>query len=247
MAKLHETLAVENELQNVAKKMLAESERTMGKESLFMGQVRTLNMFDQSLERENTTERKELTTTVDENLNFLFPHLARYWDCVAQKDATNQEAIADVIIDGKSILKGVSATTLLGLETKLAELRKVLMVIPTLAPGVAWEVDSQAEAGVYKTEYPEKTFKSEKDVQFKTAAKATKEHPEQVAQLPTTTNVGAYETIKQSGMYSPLSKARILDRLDVIRNAIKQARMRANNVDVVKASVGTTILGFLRS
>lgn len=247
MAKLHETLAVENELQNVAKKMLSESERTMGKESLFMGQIRSLTMFDQSLERENTIERKELTTTVDENLDFLFPHLSRYWDCVAQKDATNQIAAAEVIIDGKVMLKDISATTLLGLETKLAELRKVLMVIPTLAPGVSWELDGQAEAGVYKTEYPEKTFKSEKDVQFKEASPATKEHAAQVAQLPTTTNVGAYETIKQSGMYAPVTKARILDRLDTIRNAIKQARMRANSTNVITANVGDVILGFLRS
>ncbi len=246
MSRLHEVLAVEGELQNVAKKMLAESERTMGKESLFMGQVRVLSMFDQSLDRENTIERHELTTTVDENLSFLFPHLARYWDAVAQKDATNQAAVADVIIDGKTVLKAVSATTLLGLETKLAELRKVLMTIPTLAPGVSWIDDTQEQAGVYKTAYPEKTFKSIKDIQFKTAAKATKEHPEQIAQLPTTTNVGGYETIKWSGMYAPITKADILGRLDTIRNAIKQARTRANNTEVVHASVGDVILKFIQ-
>jgi hypothetical protein len=247
MSKLHEVLAVESELSNVAKKMVAESARTFTKESLFMGQVRSLKMFDNALERENTVERQELTTTIDENLDFLFPHLSRYWDCVAHKDATNQVAVADVIVDGKTILTAVSSTTLLGLETKLAELRKLISGVPTLAPGVQWEIDAQEKAGVYVTEHPEKTFKSIKDVQFKTAAKATKEHAEQVAQLPTTTNVGAYETTKSSGMYSPATKARMLDRLDRIRNAIKEARTRANNTDVVKVAVGGAIIDFIRS
>lgn len=243
--KLHETIAVESELANVDKKLRDESIRTFNKESLFMGQLRELNMFDDASSHLNTTERQELTSTVDENLEYLMPHIARHWDVVAQKDATNQAAVADVVIGDKTILKGISAMTLLGLETKFKELRKVFEAIPTLAPGVSWVIDKQERPGIYKTEHDEHSFKTEKDIQFKTAAPATKEHPEQVAQLPTTTNVGKYDVTKWSGMYSPARKAQVLDQLDVLRNAIKRARMRANNTEIVDVKLGTTLLAYI--
>ena len=136
--KLHETLAVETELGNIDKKLRAESINTFKKESLFQGQIRNLIMKADDQQHNNTTERQELTTTVDENLEYIFPHIARHWDVVAQKDATNQAATGDIIINGQTILAGLPSTTLLGLETKLSELRKVFEAIPTLAPGVSW-------------------------------------------------------------------------------------------------------------
>jgi len=243
--KLHETIAVESELANVDKKLREESIKTFSKESLFLGQLRELNMFDAASEHLNTTDRQELTSTVGENLDYLVPHIARHWDVVAQKDATNQAAIAEVVIDDRVILKGVSAMTLLGLETKLKELRKVFEAIPTLAPGVSWVVDDKERPGIYKTEYDEHSFKTEKDIQFKEASPATKEHPAQVAQLPTTTNVGKYDVTKWSGMYSPARKAQVLDQLDVLRNAIKRARMRANNTEIVDVKLGKILLDYI--
>ena len=166
MGKLHETLAVESELANTDKKLRQESIKTFGKESLFQGQIRYLNMFDDTQSFNNTVERQELTTTVDENLEYIYPHIAEYWDAVAQKDATNQIAFADIEVDGEVVVAGLSATTLLGLETKLSELRKVFEAIPTLAPGISWIEDTQNRPGVYITEHPEKSFKTEKDMQF---------------------------------------------------------------------------------
>jgi len=243
--KLHETLAVEAELSNTDKKLRQESIKTFGKESLFLGQIRHLVMFDDEQKFNNTTDRQELTSTVDENLEYLFPHIARHWDVVAQKDATNQSAKGDIVINGKTLFAGLSVTTLLGLETKLSELRKVFEAIPTLAPGILWVEDDQNRNGVYVTEHKENSFKTEKDMQFKEASPATKEHPAQVAQLQTTTNVGEYEVTKWSGMYSPKRKAEVLDRLDILRNAIKKARMRANNVDIVDVQIGDILLKYI--
>lgn len=243
--KLHETLAVETELGNIDKKLRAESIGTFKKESLFQGQIRHLTMKADDQQHNNTVERQELTSTIDENLDYLFPHIAAHWDVVAQKDATNQKAVGDIVINGNTLIVGLASTTLLGLETKLSELRKVFEAIPTLAPGVSWIEDEQNRDGVYVTEHEEKSFKTEKDMQFKEASPATKEHPAQVAQLQTTTNVGEYAVTKWSGMYSPKRKAEVLDRLDVLRNAVKKARMRANNTEVVDMKIGETLLNFI--
>jgi hypothetical protein len=127
----------------------------------------------------------------------------------------------------------------------LSELRKVFEGIPTLAPGVSWKSDEQNRDGVYVTEHTEKSFKTEKDVQFKEASPATKEHKAQIATLDKVTNVGEYETTKWSGMYSPKRKAEVLDRLDVLRNAVKKARMRANNTEIVDVQIGEVLLNFI--
>ncbi len=244
-AKLHEVLAVEAELGNISKKLQAESINTFKKDNLFSGMFRELKMFDEAQSFNNTTDRQELTTTVDENLGYITPHVARYWDAVAQKDATNQTAVADIVIGGEVLVAAVSSTTLLGLETKLGEFRKVLEGIPIVASGVAWKKDETMRDGIFVTEHVENSFKTEKSIEFKEASPATKEHRAQVAQLDKTVNVGEYETTKWSGAYTPKRKAEVLANLDILRNAVKKARQRANNTPVVDVHLGETLLAFI--
>ena len=77
--KLHETLAVETELGNIDKKLRAESIGTFKKESLFQGQIRHLTMKADDQQHNNTVERQELTSTIDENLDYLFPHIEPFF------------------------------------------------------------------------------------------------------------------------------------------------------------------------
>ena len=69
--KLHEILAVETSKEKAANKLIKESLHTLGKESLFSGQVRRLEMFRKEDENSETTEYQELTSTVDENIDYL--------------------------------------------------------------------------------------------------------------------------------------------------------------------------------
>ena len=52
--KLHELLAVEGGLEKTAKKLIAESKRTLDKPNLFSGSLRKLEMFDAAQENLNT-------------------------------------------------------------------------------------------------------------------------------------------------------------------------------------------------
>jgi hypothetical protein len=47
-------------------------------------------------------------------------------------------------------------------------------------------------------------------------------------------------------MYSPARKAEVLNNLDVLRNAVKKARMRANNSDLVSIKIGQDLLDFIK-
>ena len=245
MTKLHEVLAVEASKEKVASKLVQESVRTLGKENLFGGQVRRLTMLDTAEEYLNGEERVALTSTVDENLEYLVKPLADYWDVTLQKDSANQKAVAEIVLNGESMSIPLPATFLLGMETKLNNLRKLYEAIPTLAPGITWDVDEQERAGTFKARNDIVSFKTEKDMEFKEASRATKEHPAQIAKLERTRNTGTYTLTKWSGMLTPLDKAQRLDRLDQLLNAIKQARQRANAVTVEDAKVGENLINFI--
>jgi len=247
MAKLHETLAVESALETTANKLVKESLHTLSKDTLFKGKVRRLEMFREEDKKSETTEHQELSTTVDENIQYLTKPLSKYWDAVLQKDQTNQVAVADLIVEGKTIAEKVPATFLLGMESKLRDLRKIYDAIPTLAPGISWIPSEQDRKGVFKTAHEIIQLKSEKAPEFRIVAEATPEHPAQVAQVAKTSDVGRYITTEYSGMMTPLEKAQRIERLDTILRATKQARMRANNTLVVKGSIGKDILDYINN
>jgi len=245
MGKLHELLAVENDVEKVSRKLIEESKKTLGKDNLFNGQVRTLTHFSSEDAMSDTTERTELTTTVDENIDYTVDALAEYYDVVYQKDLTNQQAVADIVVDGKVLASNVPSTFLLGMEKKLNSLRDLYTAIPTLQPGIKWEQASDAGEGVFQSANDVEQFKTKKDIDFKEVAPATKEHKAQIVQYETTINVGKYVTTKTSGMFTPLEKANRITKLDTLLKAVKQARNRANGTEVVKGNIGKVILDFI--
>ena len=247
MEKLHEILAVEKSLEVVAKKLSAETARTFEKDNLFLGFVKSLEMFTEENAKLNTTDVQNLETTVDENINYIVKPLAKYWDNVLAKDLTNQQARADVVVDGAVLVVDVPATFLLGMETKLNELRKVYEHIPTLAPGIKWISDAaNAKAGVFMTSDDIVSFKTQKERGFAVAYEATKEHPAQVSTEEKIVSVGKYSTVRYSGMLTPVEKARRLENIDTLIGAVKKARMRANNIEVVRDNVGKVLIDFIK-
>lgn len=244
--KLHEILAVEKGQETVTKKLLAESAKTFEKDNLFLGQVKILEMFNEDESRLNTREVQNLESTVDENLDYLVKPISQYWDTVLTKEKTNQVALADLVVDGQVLATNVPATFLLGMETKLNELRKVYEHIPTLAPGIKWIPDpSNEKDGVYLTAEDLISFKTEKQTGFVVAYEATEKHPAQVVKEEKVVNVGKYTTTRYSGMLTPVEKAKRLSRIDELLTAVKKARMRANNVDVVRSSIGKDIFNYI--
>lgn len=247
MPKLHEILAVERGAQVVVNKLLNESLRTLSKDSLFKGMSRTLTHFVEDQRHLDNQESQALETTVAENIDYLAVPWANWVDTVLQKDSANMEATADVLIDGKIFLHGVPATTLLGLETKLSDLRKVLEAIPTLPPGVGWVRDmEQQRSGVYKSQNTTETLKEVKDTEYRKVAEATPEHPAQIEGVPIVKAIGKYTVSHQCGMMSPLEKAEHLTRLDSILKAIKRARARANDQETTDGTIGMDIFNYIR-
>jgi hypothetical protein len=250
MAKLHEVLAVDKDLEQVVAKVVGEAVVTFTKKvDHFTGHVRTLRMFDEKRKDEEAGqgEVKELTTTIPAKLTYVAEHVIRHYDALAQKEATNQLAKADVKMpDGSLLLKDIPATLLLGLENKLARLREMYDSIPTLQPGVEWAPEPQAALkGVYKAVHDEVSLKSEKDFNFRILVAPTDKHPAQVEKWNVDKPVGEYTRKRTSGMLTPKQKSDLLGRLDDLISAVKQARSRANVQEVQELAVGKVIFDYL--
>ena len=247
MAKLHELLAVEGDLEGTYRKILEETKVTFTKKAEhFMGFIRTLRLFDEEA-TPLAPDYKELDSTVDAKLDYQKAHIIRYLDAVLQKEMTNTTAKADLIVDGKTIVKELPATFLLGLETKLKHVRDVYSTIPTLQPGVKWEKDENRGKGVYATANPEETYQTEKIIDSVVLYKHTKEHPAQIKEVSKTIKTGKYTKIVWSGMLSPAEKSILLGKIDKLIRAAKQARQRANTTPVIKATVAKELFNFINS
>lgn len=245
MSKLHELLAVEADKNNIATKLLDESRATLAKKpDHFMGFTKTLTYFDEKRAAENAEETKLVVSTVDENLDYTLNHVASYFDVILQKELTNQTAVADLVVNGVTFAKDIPATFLLGMETRLKNMRALYEAIPTLPPAIDWHPDTNAGVGHYrspKTMVP----RTEKQVKFVTLAPATDKHPAQVKDWTEDVPVAKVETVSYSGMWTVEQKADALDRLDVLLQAVKKARQRANTADVVDGHIGAALTAFI--
>jgi len=252
--RLHELLAVEGDLEGLFKKILMETAVTFTKkEDHFKGAHRKLEMLDANRSGENDEEYHELTTTVHDKLQYTSKSCIRYFDAILKKEATNQLAKADLIVDGVTIAEQLPATFLLGMESRLAKVREIYSRIPTLAPGIEWNLDPDKGDHIFKSQKPETADRTEKSFKVKVLyeAKFPKDGesgqslPAQVEKIPETETVGRYTRTLWSGMMSPADKSAHLDRIDKLLRAVKQARQRANMQEQVKISIGKKLFDYI--
>lgn len=244
-SQLHELLAVEADLTNTVRSLMQEAENTFTKKSShFDGQTRAIKYLSDARQGENATEHKEVVTTVNDKLDYVFRHMSRLYDALYQKEEANQRAKADLVVDGAVLIEGAPATFLLGMEGRLKQLRDMFIAIPTLYPAKKW-VPSDADGdGIWKTDEAV-TMRSEKDRKHKVLYEATKEHPAQITEWNEDVAVARIETVYRSGAWTPKRKADVLDRLDKLLRAVKKARQRANTVEVQSEHVADKLFEYL--
>jgi hypothetical protein len=249
-AQLHEVLAVEQDLKNAAKKVIEEGRKSFKeKPHLFTAGQRKLSMFDEDRknEEEAAFQYSELTSTVNQKIDYIKDFVVKALDATMQKEVTNQNARADIEIDGDSLVNNVPATMLLTLEKEMIQIRNLYEAIPTLQNGMKWVKDESAGKDIWKMGIPEITNKTEKKLKYQILVPATKEHPAQVEKWNVDEVVGRYEKTLASGMITSARKAVLLGRIDGLIRAIKKARTRANKEEVKKVSVGKVLFDYINA
>lgn len=254
-SKLHELLAVEGDLKGTHEQTLAETINTFTKKAdLFSGHIRKMEWLDaDEQEAVDPDEHKHMSSTIQDKLDYQAKSIVRYFDALLQKEATNQEAKSDVVIDGVTILEAMPATFLLGMESRLAKVREVYAAIPTLAPGVEWREDETKGNNVYSRVHPEENFKTKKETdvnvlyphKFPKEGEKGESLPAQLVQTSVTKNVAILRKHVWSGLIHPVQKSEMLERIDKLIRAVKKARTVANATEVVKLTAARKMFVFI--
>ena len=239
MKKLHELLSIEPDLRNEAQKISGEVRETLADPKRVHGMIRT---FRPIVEDEDPLpdERVEMLTTVRNELIRYNVSMAKFIDSAVSKEVTNTVASATLQL-GESKFE-LPATALLNLENRLAEIRKVYAAIPTLDPAEVWNYDETLEVYVAEVRMAYKTRKVPKT---HVSYEATKEHPAQIELYHEDIRVGEREQIMHSGALTLARKRVLLGRIDDMLKAVKQARQRANDIEVKEIEIADLIFGVI--
>jgi hypothetical protein len=163
---------------------------------------------------------------------------------IAAQDCGNTVAKANVIVNGTTLLENVPATHLLYLEKQLDHMRTFYTRLPILDPAEVWEYESGSE--VHRS-HPVVTSKTKKVQKPITLAHATKEHPAQTQLISEDVIIGEWTAIKVSGAVTEVERDKLVAKVIVLRDAVKQARERANSTQIETSDFGTKIANYLRS
>lgn len=168
--------------------------------------------------------------------------LTRLFDLVLTQDTANTVAKADVVVDGRALLRDVPVTYLLFLEKQLADLHTFVDKLPVLDPAESWTFSP--EIGAYASD-PVETVRSRKVMRNHVKAEATKEHPAQVEVYTEDQPAGYWTTVKLSGALPATRVKELRERVEKLQQATKFAREQANTHEVTDIKAGDAVFGYL--
>jgi len=239
--KLNQLLAVERGIKQKREDEFTKIHQRLQKQELVNGFTKTYQPNDEGGERK-PAESKNVQVKATEEVEQLRKGLAELFDVVAMKDRTNCDALADVVVDGAVLVKGVPATHLLFIEKKLTDLITFIKKLPTLSTDEQWNWNEAL--GLYATE-PIETVTTKKVVEHVVVVQPTKEHPAQVKEVSRDVPVGRWKAVKYSSALRESDVRDILERAEKLQKAVKFAREEANQTKVTELSTGRAVLDFI--
>ena len=249
MGKLHQHLAVEDAKASIYKNTMEEAIQTFSKrEHLMKG--RTISQ-ESKLDKEHDlypeypdkTETQPVAETALGKIKWVLEHAVNYYDLSAQKDLTNCQAKADLIIRGNVILKDVPAITLLFIENKLKGIRNLIAQAKTLDAAKNWKRHTSQE-NVWESD-PNVKIVKQPIQEFIVAVQATDKHPAQVREV-VKEHVRAVSTATELCGFMPTAdKAKYLMRCDELIQAAKQARQTANDQEIKDVKIGQALFDYI--
>lgn len=245
MAKLHELLAVEGNLKGQAEKVRGDLAQTFEKKRhLFSKKIVTFKP-DEEGAAAVTEEQSDLQSDVRKELEWIAGIWAQALDVSAQVAEANTKARADVTLDdGTFLFRQLPATALLELEKRVSEVQGLVAAIPTLDPAKGFRIDPDEGKNIYRARDDVK-HRTKKAQRALVLYPATPEHPAQTQLITEDVPMGTIVSQEWSGLITPSEKADMLERVETVRRAVKSARARANEVEIVPVSIGKDLFNFV--
>ncbi len=241
MPKLNQILAIENGIKTRVYADFTELHQATQKPALMNGFHKAYQPRDEDGET-YPPESQKVQHNAAEVLERVAAGLTELFDITAIKDYANCAARADVVVDGRPLIKDVPATYLLFLEKQLSDLHTFVAKMAELDAGSDWNVDPGT--GLFKTE-PTATQRTKKLQRPIVLYDATEHHPAQTQLITEDVIAGQWVTIKYSGAIPAPRKKQLLGRIEKLTNAVKFAREQANAVETTEQKVGRHVFDYL--
>lgn len=235
--RLSQVIAVEKQVKSKVNSEGSELHKANQKPDLFNGLSRTYEKKDEDGE-ELPPEQKLVQQRATENLDRWTELWTELLDVVATKDWGNTTTKTDLVVDGETLLKDVPVTYLIWLEKQLDDFRTFVANLPTLEPGKAWKYDESS--GLHATE-PVKTARHKKVPRVLLKVEATEHHPAQAEVVHDDVLIGYWSNVSTSGALPDSRRRQLLDRVDQLKKAVKQAREEANSEKIEQREVGRVL------
>lgn len=241
--RLNQILAIEKGIKSESYATITGLYQAAQKPALFDGFDKTYQRIDDT-DAELPSEQKKVQFTFKQILRSTRKAMSDLIDITARKDWTNCDAKADVKIGDTVLLPQVPATHLLFLEKQLTDLRAMTAQIPVLDPSEDWTPNPNA-TGVHRSGIT-KTHRTKKVQRPIVKYDATDKHPAQTELITEDVLVGYWNLIKHSGAIPEPVRETLIERIDRVLQAVKQAREAANSIDeVAPPSVGDRIFDYV--
>lgn len=240
--KLNQIIAIEKGVKSRVYSEVTDLHKASLKPDLFNGFSKSYMKKDEDGE-DLPAEKKRVQFAASEVLRTVARNLSELMDVTARKDWTNCTAKGSIVIDDKVIIADVPVSYLLFLEKQVTDLRTFVSKLPILDEAEDWKKDN--ESGLYKTEATQ-THRTKKLQKPLVLYPATPEHPAQTQMATEDVIVGFWHQVKQSGAMPKTEVQSMLERVDNLLKAVKEAREAANIADeVVTPDVGTAIFDYI--
>jgi hypothetical protein len=175
------------------------------------------------------SESKHVEANAKTLLAEVLPVLADHYDTQLTQDMGNQLAKADIVVNGKVLMKNVPATYLLFLEKKLIDFNTMISKMPVLPTAEEWITNEISGLHVTK---PKQTIKGKKINKPITMSEATDRHPAQVVMGSEDIVEGFWTTQNLSSAFTPVEVTAMKNRVQELLVAVKAAREVANTTAV---------------
>lgn len=240
---LNKLIAIESGVKTGAKRKETDLYHRLQKTALLNGITRTYQPKDEDGDK-LPSETTLVQVKTEEVLKELSAELTRLFDVTLTKEVGNSQAKADVVVDGKMLLKQVPVTYLLFLEKQLVDINTFVSKLPTLDPASEWNYDDNND--VWLTA-PVQTVRTKKVPRNWVKAEATEKHPAQVEIFHEDVIVGTWTKIDSSGAIPAKRKTELLSRVEKLITAVKFAREEANSLTVEDQHAGEKVFNHLFS
>ncbi|NUR61280.1 MAG: hypothetical protein HOV87_21855 [Catenulispora sp.] len=239
--KLSQIIAIEKGVKSKSYADLTQAHHDVQKQALLTGLSRTYQPKDEDGEQ-LPPEATRVQVKAEDVLRQIAGNLTRLFDVTATKDWANCAARADVVVDGRTLLRDVPVSYLLFLEKQLTDLHTFVKKLPVLDAAESWTHDPASDW--YRTE-PVRTMRTKKVPRNHVKAEATEKHPAQVEVYYEDVAVGYWTQTKFSGALPAQRVNELVERVEKLTQAVKFAREEANTFEVTDQHVGEAVFGYL--